>query len=378
MDNNFQQNTLPVGQLYWPSLHEYTEITKTIIDREYYTNHGFEAQCFERELEQFLGVKHAICVSSNTIGLIMAIEALEIEGNILVPSFTFIASALSIKRCGNNPIFADIESGSYHLSSSTIAEIIEKFDISAILGVNLWGGCAPINDIIDIARHYKIPLLWDSAQAFGCTPLGMNRLCGNYGQLEVFSFHATKVLSCGEGGCITTNNSELADRLRNIRSSYGVQKKVSVNRTTNGRMSEFQAAIGRWSLKNISKHIANNRVQRDLYIRHLSGIAGVEVFPIEGSLSIHSNCQYMAIGIDQNEFNMTRDELLDFLNHEGVLARKYFYPGLHNLSQFAMPSQPSLANTDDLCSKTLILPLGSRVNEIIISRICSLISSAHR
>ena len=376
MDPNIQNNTVPVGQLYWPSLHEYTEITKSIIDREYYTNHGYESQCFECELEQFLGVKHAICVSSNTIGLIMAIEALELQGNILLPSFTFIASALSVKRCGNNPIFADIESGSCHLSSDSILEAIERFNISAILGVNLWGGCAPVEEITNIAQQYEIPLLWDSAQAFGCTPLGLNRLCGNYGQLEVFSFHATKVLSCGEGGCITTNNSELADRLRNIRSSYGVQRKMPVNRTTNGRMSEFQAAIGRWSLKNIAKHIDNNRVQRELYSSNLSGVKGVEIFPLEGLLQLHSNCQYMAISIDQNEFGMTRDELLNLLNSEGILARKYFYPGLHNLPQFEMPNQTPLVNTNELCSKALILPLGSRVNETVISRICSIIASS--
>lgn len=362
------RDPLPVGQLFFPTWHEYETAMKGIFDRQYYTNHGPLVSDFESALADFLGVREVISVTNNTIGLIMVADALKLRGKVIIPSFTFAATALSLKRCGLTPVFCDISSESFFPSVKELEDTYED-DVSAVIGVHLWGSCAPISSFSEWASKKRIKIYWDSAQAFGCHV--DNQPVGGNGVAEIFSFHATKVLSCAEGGCITTNNSGLADHLRNIRSSYGVKTRVDVNRTTNGRMSEFQAALGLLALGAYENNVKHNLLIRTAYQNFLKGIDGIEIVPVLGN-SI-SNYQSLVILVDKTVFGIDRDSLLNALRAEGILARRYFLPSLHTLPQFTFGRRYHLPNTEAFQAKNIVMPIGGLISVDIVERICRLI-----
>jgi dTDP-4-amino-4,6-dideoxygalactose transaminase len=248
-------------------------------------------------------------------------------------------------------------------------------DIGGIMGVNLWGGaCDPVA-ITEFARRHKLPVYFDSAHAFGCRVDKTH--VGNFGDIEVFSFHATKILSATEGGCLCTNDDGLAARLRNIRSSYGAGKPVDVVKTSNGRMSEAQAAIALMSLEDFSANRQNNERLHKAYETRLNAIPGIRV--VKPSGVSFSNYQSIVCETDEEALGLSRDVLLAVLKAENVIARRYFYPGLHRTVECASRLQNgrSLPVTDRICSMCFQLPLGALVSSDAIETICDIIQSAH-
>lgn len=361
---------LPVGQLYFPEWERYEASMRGIFDRHYYTNHGPLAQEFEENLAAFFDVKHVICVTNATIGLMMAAEALGLKGSVIMPSFTFIASAQSLKWCGLTPVFCDVDPETHQLSPEGVEALIDD-DVSAILAVNLWGGACDVKSLKQISDNKNIELYFDSAHSFGCQIDGMP--IGNFGRAEVFSFHATKVLSATEGGCVTTNDDEVAARLRNIRSSYGAGKKVDVIRTTNGRMSEAQAAIGLLSLEDYPKIASHNKELFDAYEVALKGIRGIAL--VKPTNVTTSNYQYAVCEVNEDLFGLSRDDLQMLLQAENVLARRYFYPATHRCIGFT-GSHAALPVTEELCMRCLQLPLGAKVGIEDVAVIGNLINRA--
>jgi dTDP-4-amino-4,6-dideoxygalactose transaminase len=359
---------LPVGQLYFPSWENYEVAMRGIFEREYYTNHGILTDLLEEKLKRFLNVEHVICVTNATIGLMMAAEALELSGKVLMPAHTFIATPLSMVRCGLEPVFCDVDLYTHHLSTETLEKAFVP-DVSAVLGVHLWGSAADTPAIMRWAEKRKIKVFWDSAQAIGCSI--NNKRVGGFTSLEVFSFHATKIVSAGEGGCIATNDNILADRLRNIRSSYGVKKITPVAKTANGRISEFQAAIALMSLEDYGKNFAHNALLRGVYEKFLRDIPGVKLEPLHGITE--SNQQNIVTRIDKEAFGISRDDLMEALKLENILARRYFYPASHRLDQFSTFGHFELPNTDILTEQVLVLPIGALVSPEDVKKICKLI-----
>ncbi len=350
---------IPVGQLYFPSNEEYDDMMRGIFERQYYTNHGVLARSFEDQLEGFLGVRHAIVVANATLGLMMIIRALDLEGEIVVPSFTFAATAQAVIWAGCTPVFADIDPETHHLTASTVEAVLTE-RTTAVIGVNLWGDTAPVDELQHLATSHGLKLLFDSAQAFGCSY--HEQFIGNFGDAEVFSFHATKILSSAEGGCVTTNDDALAMKLRNIRSSYGSRVPVEVPLTSNARFSEAQAALGIWSLTHFEQHRERNQELRRAYEQMLIEIEGISLHPISSAMS--SNYQYLTCEVDAEVFGISRDELLDHLLKQGIIARRYFYPGLHRIASLtgAQDVSRELPGTDALVERVLQLPLGALVD----------------
>jgi dTDP-4-amino-4,6-dideoxygalactose transaminase len=367
---------LPIGQLYFPSLERYEAAFRGIFERQFYTNQGLLTQQLEEKLQQFLGVKHAICVSNATIGLMMLPDAMGISGKVILPSFTFAASAQSLSWAGLEPVFCDIDLDTHQIAIDRIGALIDK-DVSAIMGVNLWGGACNPKALTELAATHGVQLYFDSAHAFGCTVDGAR--IGNFGRAEVFSFHATKILSATEGGCICTNDDDLAARLRNIRSSYGAGRPVNVVKTANGRMSEAQAAIALMSLEDFPANQKNNESLYRLYEAQLMAIPGLHLVKPTGVS--FSNYQYLVCRVDEREFGLPRDLLIDLLKAENVVARRYFYPGIHRSIPYAqeLPQYlDSLPNTDSLCASCIQFPIGALVDAQGVERICNILSRAHQ
>lgn len=367
---------LPIGQLYFPSWERYEAAFRGIFERQYYNNNGPLHEELEEKLQQFLGVKHAICVSNATFGLMMVADAMELTGKVILPSFTFAASAQSLSWAGLEPVFCDIDLDTHQIAIDRIAALIDK-DVSAIMGVNLWGGACNPKALTELAATHGVQLYFDSAHAFGCTVDGVR--IGNFGRAEVFSFHATKILSATEGGCICTNDDDLAARLRSIRPSYGADKPVNIVRVVNARMSEAQAAIALMSLEDFPANQKNNETLYRLYEARLNAIPGLHLVRPTGVS--FSNYQYVVCRVDESEFGLPRDLLIDLLKAENVVARRYFYPGVHRSIPYAqeLPQYlDNLPNTDSLCASCIQFPIGALVSARDIERICNILNRAQQ
>jgi len=367
---------LPIGQLYFPSWERYQQAFLGIFERQYYTEYGPLNQQLEQKLQQFLGVRHAICVTNATIALMMLADAMGLTGKVILPAFTFIASAQSLSWAGLEPVFCDVDPDTHQIDLKQIEALIDK-DVSAIMGVHLWGGACDPKALAELAEAHGVQLYFDAAHAFGCAVDGVR--VGNFGRAEVFSFHATKILSATEGGCICTNDDVLAARLRTMRSTAGAGKQVEVTKTVNGRMSEAQAAIALLSLEDFPANQKNNETLYRLYAAQLATTPGLHL--VQPSGVSFSNYQYLVCRVDERTFGLTRDLLIALLKAENVNARRYFYPGLHRSIPYVqeLPQYlERLPNTDSLCASCIQLPIGALVSAQNVERICAILSRAHQ
>jgi dTDP-4-amino-4,6-dideoxygalactose transaminase len=361
------EKPIPVGQLYFPDWERYEETFRDIFEREYYNNNGPLLTLLENKLQQYLGVKHVICTSNATMGLMIAAQALELSGKVILPAHTFIASAQSLKWAGLEPVFCDVDSNTHHIDVSKIEALIDE-NVSAIMAVNLWGGASEVSALEALANKHSIKLYFDSAQAFGCWI--KDKAIGNFGDLEVFSFHATKILSAGEGGCICTNNDGLAARIKSIRPSYGVSTSVNIIKVANARMSEAQAAIALLSFDDFEKNKKNNFNLFNQYKKRLAAIEGIELKQTTGVTC--SNFQSVVCQINESIFGISRNRLIELLKTKNILARRYFYPGTHKTIEFKSTNF-ELPITDYLSESCIQLPIGAFVDIPTVDTICDVI-----
>lgn len=369
---------LPVGQLYCPSKERFEAIFRNLFRRRYYTNHGVLAQKLEDDLARLLGVRHVVVMTNATLSLSLACKALDLPvgGKVIVPAFTFAATVQALTWAGLEPVFCDIDPETHNISVSEVERLIATPGVCAVLGVHLWGNACDVDALQRIADERGIPIFYDAAHAIGCTTQG--RPVGGFGSCEIFSFHATKIMNATEGGCVATNDDALAERLRNLRSSYGRRKNVKTPIDGYGRFSEAQAAFGLLSLEEFPERCAENRDKMERYQTGLADVPGIQFrVPAEGE---RHNYQYVVLEIDENEFGLSRDELQRILEAENIIARRYFIPGMHQCPPYN-ELFPQYANalpvTDDLCQKVLQLPSGQPVNADAINAICHLVRFIH-
>ncbi len=228
-----------------------------------------------------------------------------------------------------------------------------------------------------LADEHGLLLLFDSAQGVGSAVGG--RPLGGFGELEVFSFHATKILSATEGGCVCTDDDDLAVRLRSLRSDDGGNTPVPGTALAAASFSEAQAAIGLMSLDDFETNRDRNARLLGCYRKALAHVPGINVVDPAGV--DRSNYQYAVLEVDALEFGMTRDDLLGVLHAENVMARRYFYPGVHRSTPYKDERRHAdldLPVTDRLCARLVQLPLGSRVGAEDTERLGQLIEDAHR
>jgi dTDP-4-amino-4,6-dideoxygalactose transaminase len=362
---------LPVGQLNFPEWERIEKSFRAIFDRQWYTNHGPLTQELEQKLGHFFGVRHALCMTNATIGLLITAAAMEVKGKVLTPAYTFVATGQSLLWAGLEPVFCDVDPDTHLISMDRLESLVGP-DIGAVLGVHLWGNPCNITELEQLTSRCSIPLFFDAAQAFGSEYHG--RKVGQFGDAEVFSFHATKVFNSMEGGCVCTNDDTLAARIRNIRSSYGAGPPVNVPQTGNGRFSEAQAAMALLSLEDFPKNLARNRRFSALYRENLKDVPGIR-WPSRLDKT-SSNDQYIVIEIDEASFGLTRDNLCAILHAENVGCRRYFTPGVHRTKPFKewFPQfQNSLPVTDRLCRSVMQLPSGGFVSDTAINTVCEII-----
>jgi dTDP-4-amino-4,6-dideoxygalactose transaminase len=343
-----------------------------IFKSRWLTNNGPFVQKFEKKIEELLSVRNCIAMCNGTIALELCIRALGIKGEVIVPSFTFIATAHALYSEGATPIFCDINPETHIVDQQSIEKALSR-NTSAIVGVHLWGHICDHEAINEIATKHNLNIIYDAAHAFLCSRNGI--MVGNKGNAEVLSFHATKFLNSFEGGAVVTNDDELAEKLRLMRNfGFSGRDKV-IHHGTNGKMSEISAAMGLVSLASVDKFIDVNRRNYLHYCRYLESINGIKV--IKYNEGERNNYQYIVLEIDEDVFGLSRDALLDIMSHENILARRYFYPGCHNMEPYKTlysVSDNKLPLTTEICRKVLVLPTGTAISESDIEKICGLIS----
>jgi dTDP-4-amino-4,6-dideoxygalactose transaminase len=348
---------------------KYLALLTGMLERRWLSNNGPLVQEFESRLAEYIGVKHVVAICNGTIALELAIRALRLEGEIIVPSFTFVATAHAAHWHGLTPVFADIDPETHCLDPQSVKSLITA-RTSAVIGVHLWGRAAPVQALERLCRDHGLKLLFDAAHAFGCSLGG--RLVGSFGVCEVFSFHATKFLNSLEGGAVATNDDELAHTIRLMRNFGFAGYDNVILRGTNGKMVEACAAMGIVNLEDVASLIQTNRRNHVGYREGLSGIPGLRLFAFDEKEK--NNWQYVVVEVGKGAC-MARDELLAALHAENVLARKYFWPGCHRMKPYRdlFPAADAhLPNTNSVAGSVIVLPTGSSIGPPEIEAICSI------
>lgn len=362
-----QNKTLYVGQLNTPNVDEIVEEFRGVFERQFYTNHGPLVDRFENEIQKSLGVKHCIAVCNGTIGLMVAARTMLNGGEVIVPAFTFPATVHALEYAGCTPVFCDVDPETHNLSIETVEPCLTVRTV-AILGVHLWGNPCPIEALEDFAGAHSIRVMYDAAHAFGCEHNG--RKIANFGTFEVFSFHATKILNCGEGGCLTTNCDETAAALRTARNFHAEHTFVDVPLRINAKMSEAQAAMGLVSLRHFETFRNANAHRYNFYRDALNNVEGLDLIPLGENGA--SNYQYVVVQVDANRFGMDRDTLVNALADDNVIARRYFHPPLHRSEPYS-DEFSQLPATEMLCDTLMQLPSGDMVETNDMQRIVELL-----
>jgi dTDP-4-amino-4,6-dideoxygalactose transaminase len=360
---------LHVGRPNIGDREDFLKLASDIFERRWLSNNGPMVQELEKRIADFLGVKHCVAICNGTVALEIAIRALELEGEVIVPSYTFIATAHALQWQAITPVFADIDPKTHTLAPSAVRRMITP-KTTGIIGVHLWGNSAPIEELQAIADEFELKLLFDAAHAFACSHRG--QMIGNFGSCEVFSFHATKFFNTFEGGAVTTNDDALAETMRLMRNFGFAGFDNVVYSGTNGKMIEIAAAMGLVNLTAIDEVIEVNRRNYGLYRQGLAGLPGINLLAFDESE--RRNFQYVVIEVG-TDCPVNRDKIIEVLQAENILARKYFWPGCHKMKPYRdlyPDAGLSLPNTIKVADKVIVLPTGTAVNEDDITTICAI------
>ena len=365
------ENLLHVGRPNIGDRNKFYELVDDMFDRRWLTNNGPYLKEFEGRLAAIVGTKHCIAVCNATIGLEIAVRASGMTGEVIVPSFTFIATAHALEWLGIRPVFCDIDPETHNIDPHKIEELITP-RTSGILGVHVWGRPCNIEALENISSKYDLKLIFDAAHAFGCSYHG--KPIGGFGDAEVFSFHATKFFNTFEGGLIATNDDDLAKKIR-LMKNFGFSGKDSVIYIgTNGKMSEISAAMGLVGLDSLDEFVRVNQRNYHAYQSIFSKLPGLKLITYDENES--QNYQYIIVEVDEDTTGINRDLIVDILTTENVLARRYFYPGCHEMEPYRSSYQDPkdlLPETEKLTQSVMSLPNGTSINTDDIKKIGQLI-----
>ena len=328
-----------------------------------------------RELEakaaEILEVRNVVAVSSCTTGLMLVFRALNVTGDVLLPSFTFSASAHAVAWNGLACRFAEVDPLTFNMDLGDAKE--RTNGIGAILATHVFGAPCRPEEVEHIGANVGVPVVFDAAHAFGSRR--GSRAIGGFGVAEIFSLTPTKPVVAGEGGFIATNDDALAEELR-LGREYGNPGDYNTKFVgLNGRMSEMHAAVALCSLDAFPPHLQRRHEMAERYTANLAAIPGVRVQVLdEGDSSTYKD---FTIAIESGAFGCDRDTLVRALKAEGVDTRNYFDPPVHRQDAHAQVGGPDLPVTDRVSSQVVSLPIYPALTDSIIDRVSAVIGRVH-
>ncbi len=363
-------NKILVTQSSMPSLEEYIEEIKPIFEIKHLTNMGPKHNELQDKLEKYLKVKHVNLFTNGHMALYTAIQALELEGEVITTPFTFVSTTHAITQNGLTPVFCDIEPDTYTMDVKKIESLITD-RTCAIVPVHVYGNVCNVEEIERIAQKYNLKVIYDAAHAFGVEY--KNTPIGNFGDMSMFSFHATKVFNTIEGGCISYHEDKLEKELNSLK-NFGLTGKETADKVgMNAKMNEFQAAMGLCNLKHIDEEIAKRKKVVEEYRRRLSNIKGIKLSKIQEN--VKSNYAYFPV-VFEDEFGKTRDEVMDELAKSNIFTRKYFYPLTTDFECYnSVYNSSETPVAKYISDRVLTLPLFSDLDLESVNKICDIILS---
>lgn len=334
-----------------PSLDEYVEEIRELWNSHLLTNMGKKHNEFEAELCRFLDVSCISLFTNGHMALELAVQALGLKGEVITTPFTFTSTTHAIVRNGLTPVFCDIRPDDYTIDADKIEELITE-KTTAILPVHVYGHMCDVEKIQHIADRYHLKVIYDAAHSFGVR-FG-EKPVGSFGDVSMFSFHATKVFNSIEGGAIVYHDPAIGEALKDLK-NFGIHGETAIGSVgANAKMNEFQAAMGLCNLRHVKEDIASRKILYERYLDKLAGIDGIIMSQV--SQKMDYNYAYFPILIKPSSFGHTRDYVYDSLRENQIYSRKYFYP---------------LTNTLD-CYKNLFQTQKTPVAEYVSDRILTL------
>lgn len=352
-----------------PQFEEYVNEIKSLWESKWLTNMGEKHNRLESNLKEYLQTDNISLFSNGHLALEIAIEVLELSGEVITTPFTFASTTHAIVRKGLTPVFCDIDPVTYTLDVSKIEELITE-KTSAIMPVHVYGNMCNYNEIDRIAKKYKLKVIYDAAHAFGIETAGVN--VANLGDISMFSFHATKVFNTIEGGALTFNDSSLVSKFNSLK-NFGIASPDDVKYVAgNAKLNEFQAAMGICNLRYIEGEIEKRKVVTQRYFENLENIDGIKLNSLPKNLK--GNYAYFPVVFEGYKY--TRDEIIENLKNEEIYARKYFYPLTSEFKsyhgQFDIQPTPIAKFIAD---NILTLPLYADLSLDDVDRICEIIKT---
>ncbi len=354
-----------------PDLNEFQHELEEIWDSQWLTNNGPKHHQLEEEIRQVLKVPNISLFNNGTIALIVAINSLRVFGEVITTPFTFAATPHILSWNGITPIFCDIDNNTMNIDASKIEQMITP-KTTAILGVHVFGNPCDVVKIQEVADRYGLKVIYDAAHAFNAQidETGI----GNFGDITMFSFHATKLFHTAEGGALTCQDVNLKQRF-DLLKNFGIKNEEEVMLTgINGKMNEIQAALGLVNLRYMEAERNKRKKISETYKALLRGVEGITFSEIPNN--IQPSYQYFVIRVNHQKFGRSRDDIYEQLKAYNVYSRKYFYP---LCSDYACYKQLPSANPDNLpiannvVKEVLCLPYYGNLEISAVEKICDII-----
>ena len=360
--------TLPV---FRPTLPDYSDLEDEVRDmfRTGMLTAGPRALEFEKRLAEHLRVEHAVCVSSCTIGLVLAYQALGLGGEVIVPSFTFMATVHPLVWNGATPVFADVDPETWNLDPIQVEKLITP-ETTGIVAVHLLGTPANVEELQDLAERHDLKLVFDAAHGFGALHKG--RPLGGNGNAEVFSATPTKVLTAADGGVVATNDAALAEHVRIARNYGNPGDYGSDFPGLNARMPEFNAVVGMHSLQMLEGNVGRRQEIAATFYERLGALGGITFQRIEPD--DRSSYKEFSILIDEDVFGIDRNALATALKADGIDCRFYYDPPVHEHKAYRhLELRGDMTVTRDLCERTITIPIHSHMDDATVDKLCGAI-----
>jgi dTDP-4-amino-4,6-dideoxygalactose transaminase len=366
-------NAITVTQPYLPPLQEFLPYLEKIWDSKVLTNGGPFHKQFESALAEYLGVPYVSLFTNATVALVTALQALRISGEVITTPYSFVATAHSLLWNGIKPVFVDIDPSTYNLDPDKIEAAITPHT-TAIMPVHCYGRPCDTEAIQRIADNYNLKVIYDAAHAFGVQHQGSSVL--NAGDLSILSFHATKVFNTFEGGAIICQDLRTKQHIDHLKNFGFVNEVTVVAAGINGKMSEFNAALGLLQLQHMPAVLERREHIDSLYRKRLLTIDGIETpdWPDQDRV----NWSYFPIRV-KPQFGLNRDALYESLKQQGISGRRYFYPLISEFPMYrGLPSAQSdlLPHATEASREVICLPQYPGLSDADIHRVCDLIQSS--
>jgi dTDP-4-amino-4,6-dideoxygalactose transaminase len=353
-----------------PRLSDFVSLLEEIWDEGWLTNRGNQLQLLERRLKHTLQCENLSLFCNGTMALMLGLKALHLTGEVITTPFTFPATVHAIDWAGLSPVFADIDSTSLCIDPRSVEEAITE-RTSAILAVHVFGVPCDVSALEKIARRHDLRVIYDAAHAFGVEINGIP--IGNFGEMSMFSFHATKLFHTAEGGCLVYGDASLRRKM-DLLQNFGIEAEDEVNSSgINGKMNELEAALGLCVLDLVKEESMRRNAIANRYLANLRGADGIRsVVPGENVLQSH---QYMPVLIGRKA-TRSRDEVFSSLRQRKILARRYFRPLCSKIdcySSLASARAKNLPRAEKIESEILCLPMHGDLTPDEVDLVCEII-----